>query len=90
MISIELTGNERISFQYLLPVQGSIETLETVEKILNKCKVSDPDLEKFVKVDFDEKEIELVKASIGILDKNQQLRLESLSLIKKIMNIKGA
>lgn len=89
MINIELSGNERLQFQYLLPAQGSLETLEMVEKILKKCKINDKDFEKVVIVEFEKNEIRLVKDCIEVLDKNQQLRLESLPLIKKIMNIKG-
>lgn len=89
MISVELKGNEQLQFQFILPVQGSLKTLELVEKILDKCKINDIDLEKILKVDFEEFEIKFIKEMIDYLDKKQQIRFESLSLIKKIMNIKG-
>jgi len=89
MISIELTGNEVLEFQHILPVQGSLQTLETVEDIMKKVKCNDIDLSKIKKVDFEEIEIVFLKNMIGILDKNQLIQFTSLSLIKKIMNTKG-
>lgn len=89
MISIELTGNECLEFQHILPVQGSFQTLETVEGVLKKARVNDSDLEKLKKIDFEDNEIKFLKEMIQILDKNQLIKFTSLSLIKKIMNIKG-
>lgn len=90
MINFLLTGNERLQFQYILPYQGSRKTLDMVEKILNKVKISDAnDMEVEKEFKFEDTEIEFMKQMIDLLDKQQQLRFESLSLIKKIMNIKG-
>jgi hypothetical protein len=90
MIAIDLTGNECLEFRFILPVQGSLKTLELVEHILKKAKVNDTDLEKLKKIDFEEIEIKFLKKMIAHLDKNQLIRFSSLSLIKKIMDIKGA
>lgn len=89
MIAINLTSNEILQFQYILPVQGSIQTLELVEKILNKVNVYDEDIDKIKKIEFDIIEIKFVKDMIKFLDKQKQLNFQSLSLIKKFLNIKG-
>jgi hypothetical protein len=89
---IQLTNNEILQFQYILPVQGSLSTLELVEKILNKVKFLDKKeigSQSIREVDFDEKEIFFITEMINILDENQQLRYDSLSLVKKILKEKG-
>lgn len=88
MISIELTGAERLQFQYILPIQGSLRTLELVEKILQKCKIeSKSDLDKSILIDFEDEEMNLIKDMIDYLDKNNQIKFEALSLVRKL--IKG-
>ena len=85
MISIELTGNERLQFQYILPVQGSIKTLELTEKIWQKCQVNESDLNLISEIKFEENEIKFIKDMIKFLDENQKLNFSSLSLIRKIL-----
>jgi hypothetical protein len=38
---IALTGNERLQFQTILPIQGDLKTLELVDSILSKVKIED-------------------------------------------------
>lgn len=79
-----LSVNDRLQFQYLLPVQGNLQTLELVEKILAKLRIEKTDEEdkEFV---FSRDEIELLKQSISILDQANKLNLQSLPTIRKIM-----
>lgn len=79
-----LSVNDRLQFQYLLPVQGNFKTLEMVEKILSKLRIEKTDEEdkEFV---FSRDEIELLKQSISILDQANKLNLQSLPTIRKIM-----
>ena len=81
---MKLSVNERLQFQYLLPVQGNLKTLEMVEKILAKLRIEKTDEEdkEFV---FSRDEIELLKQSISILDQANKLNLQSLPTIRKIM-----
>lgn len=88
MIAIELTSNERLQFQYILPVQGSLQTLELVDKILDKANVNDLDTKKIAKIEFESIEIKFIKKMIKFLDEQKQLNFQSLSLIKKFLNIK--
>jgi len=88
MKSMELTVDERIQFSYILPAQGNIFTLETVESILNKVKIHDQEeaAEKdAVKIEFECEEIELMRRSILILNESERLSFSSLSLAKKIL-----
>lgn len=80
MIAIELTENERLQFQYILPVQGSLEALELVEQILGKIEIGDS-------VEFSDIEMQFIKNCIKYLDKQKQVMFSSLSLIKKILKI---
>lgn len=82
-MSLFLTGNEITQFQYILPVQGSLQTLELIQSILDKIKVSD--LEESYEIDFTDNELNLIKQSIEVLNKNHQLHIQSLSLINKIL-----
>jgi hypothetical protein len=91
MITISLTGKERLQFQYILPVQGSLETLELVDIILKKIKIEEAketDL-KELEVKFDKKEALFVLKMIDFLDNQKQLAFSSLSLIKKFLSKKG-
>jgi len=88
MIAIELTIEEILNFQYILPVQGSLKTLELVEKILSKVAIKDNN-EKIKTVNFEEHEIIFLKENIIFLDNQKKLGFQSLSLIKKILNTKG-
>lgn len=89
MIVLDLTGNERIQFQYILPVQGSLQTLELVEKILEKVKINDvKDMNEITKIKFEEIEFNFIKEMIKYLDSQKQLNYSSLSLLRKILNRK--
>ena len=81
---MKLTVEDRLQFQYLLPVQGNIETLELVEGILKKLRVEKMDEEEAV-FTFTEDEMNLIKNSISVLDKAQKLNLQSLPTIRKII-----
>ena len=81
---MKLTVEDRLQFQYLLPVQGNIETLELVEGILKKLRVEKMDQEEAV-FTFTEDEMNLIKNSISVLDKAQKLNLQSLPTIRKII-----
>jgi len=88
--NMELTGQEKFQIQYLLPVQGSLSTLEQVENILNKLniKAEDATSEAIETVDLTGKEIQFLIEMIEILDKAQKLSLPSMSLIRKILKFK--
>ena len=79
-----LSVKERLQFQYLLPVQGNLKALELVESIAQKIFITD-ESEKDREFVFEIEEIELLKNSISILDKNNQLSFQALSVIRKIM-----
>ena len=80
---LELPGEEILQFQYILPVQGSLQTLELLQHILEKVKVDE--IKDMITVDFDKDEINFMKNVICILDEKQQLYYQSLSLIHKIL-----
>lgn len=86
MYSINLTKDERLQFQYILPVQGSLLTLELVDKILNKVKVDNIDDNESKEFDFENNELEFIKNMINILDGQGKLNFQSLSLVRKILN----
>jgi hypothetical protein len=85
MKTLELSVEERIQFQYLLPIQGSIATLDTVMDILNKIQVKEVTESDNINVDFEDHEIELMKVSVKALDSSQKLHIQSLELAKKIL-----
>lgn len=86
MIAFELTADERLQFQYILPAKGSIKTLEMVESILEKIKfMPGQGREGSVVIEFSNEEIDLMKMSISHLDKNQILPFPVLGLAKKIL-----
>lgn len=85
MKTLELSVEERIQFQYLLPIQGSIVTLDTVMDILNKIQVKEVTESDDINVDFEDHEIELMKVSVKALDSSQKLHIQSLELAKKIL-----
>lgn len=76
---LTFNNHELSQFQYILPAQGDIETLELVEKILNKINSND--------IDFDKNEILLMKGSIHFLNQQKMITLSSLSLVKKILSL---
>jgi hypothetical protein len=79
-----LSVKERMQFQYLLPMQGSLELLEKVEGILKKVFIEKPDEEdrEFI---FDVSEIHFMQRNIDVLDKSSKLNFGSLSVVRKIM-----
>lgn len=86
---LELTVNEKLQFQYILPIQGSINDLELVESILNKSKISDvKDINgnDVQQIEFNEKETAFMKNMVHFLDSTKQLQFTSLSLIRKILD----
>ena len=84
---IVLTGHEISQIQYIVPVQGSISTLERVQKILDKINsFKTIAAENEYNVDFSDEEIEFFKIMIRFLDEKQQLPISALSLIQKILN----
>lgn len=86
MIDLELTADERLQFQYILPAKGSIKTLDMVESILNKIKfMPGQGREGSVVIEFSNEEIDLMKMSISHLDENQILPFPVLGLAKKIL-----
>lgn len=88
-MKINLTGQERLQFQYILPVQGSLKTLESVENIFNLIDIHGAINETGeLNFEFSEDQIIFIKNSIDFLDKTKKLSLSSLSLIHKILNIK--
>jgi hypothetical protein len=87
-MKLALTGNERLQFQTILPIQGDLKTLELVDSILSKVKIddiSDIKSNEEQEFEFNDKESELIHKMIKILDSQQQLQFTSLSLIKKII-----
>ena len=85
---MKVTRSEKFQIQFLLPVQGSIETLEQVQQILDKIKIVPEDAQSIedIEIDFDNNEIFFLKEMIKVLSQLQKLTLPSLSLVKKILN----
>ena len=81
---MKLSVNDRLQFQYLLPVQGNFKTLEMVEKILAKLRIEKTDEEEREFV-FSKDEMDLLRQSIHVLDQSNKLNLQSLPTIRKIM-----
>ena len=80
---LNLTANEITQFRYILPIQGSLQTLDFVQNILDKIKIDDLDENK--DIDFEKEEIDFLIQMIKFLDQEQKLMFESLSLIHKIL-----
>jgi hypothetical protein len=79
-----LNVEERIQFQYILPVQGNLKSLELVDSITNKLKIKD-EKENEREFIFEIEEIQFLQDCIKILDQNNKLNFQSLSVIRKIM-----
>lgn len=79
-----LSASERLQFQYLLPVQGNLKTLELVDKILKKVFIKD-EKESEAEFIFEIEEVQFLQDCIKILDQNNKLNFQSLSVIRKIM-----
>jgi len=85
MKELTLSKEEILQFQYILPVQGDLKSLELVESITIKARIENNDMEKVVS--FDENEIKLMHDSIAFLNSQKKIYFQSLPLIKKILNI---
>lgn len=93
MIKLELTKKERLQFQYILPFQGSLITLEMVNSILKKIeseKIENIEVEEIKSFEFEDSEVKMMKEMIYFLDREKKLYFQSLSLIRKILEIDGA
>ena len=88
MISLKLENKEKLQFKYLLPNQGSLKSLDLVERILKKVEIKEG-FEGIENIDFDEEEINFLEQMIYFLDQQQQINFNSLSLVRKILNLKG-
>jgi hypothetical protein len=78
-----LNVNERLQFQYLLPAQGNFKTLELVDSILQKLKITNlEETEKEFSFSPDEKN--LIHDSFQALDQSSKLPYQSLSVLRKI------
>ena len=88
---LKVTEKEKCQLQYLLPVQGSLKTLELVEQILVKADIQGKDAESddIVKIEFTDEEIDFLLQMIQVLDQAQKLSFPSLSFVKKIMNTRS-
>jgi hypothetical protein len=87
---MKLTGKEKFHIQFLVPVQGSLKTLELAEGILKRINIQPEDAEDGFIYDIDLKieEISFLQEMIKILDKSQKLHLQSLPVVRKILNYK--
>ena len=87
---ISLTENDRLNFRLILPIQGSLDTLERVERILETLKIDNikgPGTEKVQNFDFKDDDVKFLQNVISILDQSEQLNYQALSVIKKILKI---
>ena len=87
---IKLKEHDKFQIQYLLPVQGSISTLEIVQGILDKLNIKPEDelSENICEIDLNNTEISFLQEMIKVLDLSHKLNLSGLSVIKQILNIK--
>jgi len=85
-----LTGNDIYQVQFLLPIQGNLKTLESVQQILDKANINEEDRGSEIEreIVFSDEEIIFLRNMIMILDESQKLSFSCLSLIKKILNYK--
>jgi hypothetical protein len=84
---MELTRKEKFQVQYLLPIQGSLKTLEQVEEILKRINITAEDAgsNEIVEIQFSDEEINFICDMIKVLDQAQKLNLEILPLIRKFL-----
>jgi hypothetical protein len=83
---MKFSVTERLQFPYILPVQGTIHTLEQVECILEKVKVEDAK-EDEKDIDFTAEELWFMCDMIQCLDQAGKISFSSLSLVRKILNM---
>ena len=87
---MELTEKEKFQIQYLLPVQGSLKTLEQVESILQKINLrpEDAESEMIYFLELAPEELGFLREMIGVLDQAQKISLQMLPVVRKILNNK--
>ena len=84
MKKIDISKEETLQFQNILPGVGCFETLELVEKIFNKVVK----LESGGRLMLEDDEFSLLFNSINELSKGKALRYQSLTLARKIIKYK--
>jgi len=84
---MKATKAEKFQVQYLLPVQGSLQTLETVQEILDiiKIKPEDAESDMIEEIELSDAHISFLKNMISVLDQSQKLSLRCLPIIRKIL-----
>jgi len=88
---IELSLYECQQFSNILPVQGNLEILEIVDNIMKKVTKNvneQTNTNEIIKIDFDLFEINFIKSMIKVLDRQQKINYNSLTLIKKFLKTK--
>ena len=85
---LTVSRKEKFQLQYLLPIQGNLNTLLMTQRILNKIQIEPGDAEsdEVIDIDFDDEEIKFISEMIAVLDQSQKLNLSCLPLIQKILN----
>lgn len=85
-----LAGKEIYQVQFVLPMVGNLKNLTLAAQILNRLNIKEEDVasESERDIDLSSDEIEFLKSMIMILDENQKLSIQGLSLYTKILNIK--
>jgi len=79
-----LSEQEIASFRYIIPIQGNLNSLIVFRNILEKADSSNKESD-YSGIEFSDIEIDYLKRYIGALDKANQLNLEALPLIEKII-----
>lgn len=80
---IELTGHEVSKIKSLLPIQGNLSVLESVQRILDK--IPEDCQGDSISIDFSKDDILFLCQMIDILDQACKINLDSFSLVKKIL-----
>lgn len=91
MSILQLTAEERIQFQNVLPVCGSLKGMQLAKQIIDKVKINDvKDINSTdtQEIDFNDEEVQLMQEMISIRNNQQQIYFSSLSLIEKFLSIK--
>lgn len=91
MINLELTYQERLEFQNILPIRASLDDIRLAKCIIDKVKIDDIKEVKDNNIrafEFEESEIGLMRKMIDYLIAHEQVPFTSLSLIEKILSIK--
>ena len=85
---MKLTGKEIYQIQFLLPIQGNIQTLELVQQILDKIDIKEEDREdEYIRdVKLTDPDLDFLREMIGVLDNADKLNFHGLSLYRKILS----